>query len=92
MDKVSTPITNPNASGCFCAKHGGNLSIGDVWLCDICARQGIDVCSCGSPARVFGEAMLSSVSCESCNQFVAGVDVGDIRLRWNRGERGFIVE
>lgn len=73
-----------------CGKHGGDLQLGDAWLCDVCARDGIDPCSCGSPARLFGEALMSSVSCESCDQFVMGVDVEDIRSRWNSGERGVI--
>ena len=47
-------------------------------------------CKCGQPARYFGEALMGSVSCTACDEFVMGVDVPDIRDRWNRGERGHV--
>lgn len=78
------------SSNRFCHKHGGDIPFGDEWLCDTCARTGINTCSCGSPARYFGEALMGSISCESCDQFLMGVDIPDICERWNRGERGVI--
>lgn len=78
------------ATGRFCKKHGGDLSLGDEWLCDTCARAGINTCKCGSPARAFSEALMSVVACESCDEFLMGVDIQDICDRWNSGERGYI--
>lgn len=78
------------ATGRFCRKHGGDVPLGDEWLCDTCARSGITSCQCGSPARLFGEALMSVVACESCDESLMGIDVPDIRDRWNRGERGVI--
>ena len=78
------------ATGMLCRTHGGDLSDGNRILCDACARQGILACSCGSHARYFGEALAGVVSCESCDAFIFGVDVRDLRERWNRGERGLV--
>lgn len=79
------------ASGRLCTRHGGDVSPSDAWLCDICTRNGIDPCSCGAPARYFGEAMMTSVSCEQCQQFVMQIAwKPDIRVLWNQGKRGVI--
>lgn len=86
---ITTLPTKPIRAPRFCIEHGGDIQL-DKWLCDTCARKGIDKCKCGSHARFFGEALMFSVSCESCNEFVMGIDIRDIRDRWNRGERGFI--
>ena len=86
--KNPSPILNN-----LCIRHGGALSYGNEILCDICARDGVNRCPCGSSARRFGEALMTSVSCETCHEFVMGVDLKeDIRDYWNRGERGFIEE
>ena len=79
-------------SGACCTKHGGDYCGPDAaWYCDECARDGIDPCDCGSPARYFGEALMCSVSCESCNEFVMTIaDKVNVRDRWNRGERGLV--
>ena len=80
-----------NAYGRFCTLHGGDVSRSEAWLCDTCARQGINPCSCGAPARYFGEAMMTSVSCEACDQFVMQIAwKPDIRILWNQGARGVL--
>lgn len=78
------------ATGHLCAKHGGAKNgPDDFWLCDACARQGINLCSCGSPARYFGEALMCSVSCESCTEFVMLIGSSKKALQlWNEGVRG----
>jgi transposase len=58
--------------------------------CDDCDGGRVKPCKCGQPARYFGEALMGSVSCTACDEFVMGVDVPDIRDRWNRGERGHV--
>lgn len=81
------------STGVLCVKHGGTYDgYDDYWYCDACARSGINACSCGSPARYFGEALAQSVSCEACDECVLyiGTQV-DIREAWNKGERGIIV-
>lgn len=82
-------------TGALCAKkHGGDYHGPDAgWYCDECARKGINPCSCGSPARYFGEALMCSVHCENnkCGEFLTGVGNNlNIRERWNKGERGVI--
>ncbi len=77
----------------FCTRHGGDVSPSDAWLCDTCAREGINPCVCGSPARYFGEALMTSVKCESCDQFVMQIALKpDIRILWNQGFRGVLDE
>jgi hypothetical protein len=77
--------------GRFCTHHGGDVSPSDAWLCDTCARTGINPCSCGSPARYFGEALMTSVKCESCEQFVMQIAwQPDIRILLNQGLRGVL--
>jgi len=79
-----------NPTGWFCPRHGGTLNPLDAyWGCDTCARSGIDKCKCDGHARHFGEALMGSVSCESCDESVAGVDV-DARKLWNAGVRGWV--
>lgn len=78
------------ATGRFCKKHGGDVEQGCLFLCDACARAGINPCKCGSPARAFGEAAMSSISCESCDQFLMGIWVNHIREKWTAGERGVL--
>ena len=78
------------ATGKLCAKHGGDCNPYDAgWLCDECARTGINNCECGGHARIFGEALMVSVSCESCSKSVmrVGYDI-DIKGLWNAGVRG----
>lgn len=78
------------ATGHLCARHGGAEITGeDFWLCDACARQFINPCACGAPARYFGEAMMCSVGCESCEEFVMHIGFDkDVRKLWNDGVRG----
>lgn len=78
--------------GRFCEKHGGDVSIGDAyWLCDTCARDGIDRCKCGSHARYFGEAMLSSITCEAeCGETLTVIGSSNTRKMWNEGRRGWV--
>lgn len=74
----------------LCLKHGGDYAGQDAfWYCDLCARDQIDPCKCGSAARYFGEALCCTVTCESCDEFVTyvGCDV-DVRDEWNKGNRG----
>lgn len=82
-----------SATGKLCAKHGGNCNPADAgWLCDECARTGINKCECGGHARIFGEALMVAVSCESCKQSVMRVGFGfDIKMLWNDGVRGYEV-
>lgn len=78
-------------TGILCIQHGGDYAGPDAfWYCDECARSGIKPCECGGKARYFGEALMGSVSCESCKQSL--MDVGsniNIVERWNNGERGY---
>ena len=76
----------------FCPKHGWDCDPYDAfWLCDTCARKDIDPCKCGSPARYFGEAMMKSVRCESCDEGLMTICCDeDIRKQWNEGKRGLI--
>jgi hypothetical protein len=91
MSAASRGYPMARARGRFCKKHGGDVGTGDEgWLCDTCARSGIDKCKCGGHARIFGEALMSSVFCEQCDERVSGVDVEDIRAKWNAGMRGWI--
>jgi hypothetical protein len=79
-------------TGRFCEKHGGDVSEQNAFfLCDTCSREGINKCECGGHARYFGEALMKSVSCESCDAFVmhVGWDFNVVHA-WNRGERGVI--
>ena len=80
------------ATGKLCEKHGGDCAGQDAfWYCDKCARDRIDPCKCGSPARYFGEALMCSVFCESCDEFVMHVgDEINVRDKWNRGIRGVV--
>ena len=79
----------------FCVKHGGkpsDMHPGDAgWLCDSCAREGINKCKCGGHARIFGEALMGWIYCESCDESVSKClcDRGeDVVSLWNRGIRG----
>ena len=86
----------------LCVKHGGSpddMHQGDAfWLCDVCKSAGLVACRCGGKASVFGEAMMSSVSCSSCDEHVMFVGymselhkkhgVLGIREAWNAGLRG----
>jgi hypothetical protein len=82
----------PTPTGHNCATHGGDYKGPDKYfMCDTCARAGCNKCECGGHARAFGEAMMESVSCESCEQFLMGVGYNlNIKERWNNGERGNI--
>lgn len=78
--------------GRFCEKHGGDVSISNAyWLCDTCARDGIDKCKCGAHARYFGEAMLCSINCEdNCGESLTTINdsSSNVRKLWNEGIRG----
>lgn len=76
----------------LCVEHGGDVDVSDAYFaCDACARSGINKCACGSFARYFGEALMSSVSCESCNEHVSHIGLGlNMREAWNSGRRGEI--
>lgn len=78
------------ATGKLCVKHGGDCNPADAsWLCDECARTGINKCECGGHARAFSEAVMCGVSCESCRQSVVYIGFDrDIRELWNTGIRG----
>lgn len=80
------------ATGYLCIKHGGEkTNPDDFFLCDGCARDRINPCTCGSPARYFGEALMCSVSCESCDAFVMHVGLAkSVRELWNEGVRGVV--
>lgn len=90
FNDMPRPPVKRRATGRFREKHGGDVPFGDEWLCDTCARRNINLCKCGNPARLFGEALFFSISCESCDEYIAGVDVLDICDKWNQGIRGFI--
>jgi len=73
-----------------CIKHGGTS---EKLMCDECMRDGVDPCSCGSPARRFGEALMTCIMCESkgCREYLGGVAVDfDLRPWWNSGARGAV--
>jgi len=74
----------------FCEEHGGDVDPRDKgWLCDTCAVQGYNKCKCGGNARGFGEALMSVVGCEDCEESVTGLDINARKL-WNEGVRGFV--
>lgn len=76
-----------------CKKHGGTLEddYDAWWLCDGCNSKGLDPCKCGSDAAIFGEALMQSVTCKSCDEFVMCVNSDkNIRELWNSGQRGMI--
>ena len=75
-----------------CSKHGGVDTPDSYFMCKACTEEGIDLCSCGHQPAAFGEALMFSVGCGHCKQFVAGVGFkfSNIRERWNNGERGFL--
>lgn len=79
-------------TGKLCTKHGGNYNPFDgFWICDACAREGIDKCPCGSHARYFGEAMMCAVKCEGCGASLMQIGFKpSVRDRWNQGMRGYI--
>ena len=89
---ASAGFPMPREYGRLCKKHGGVPLGGDEsWCCDTCARGGINKCKCGGHARYFGEALMSSVTCEQCGDYVAGVDINeDIRALWNADRRCWI--
>ena len=71
----------------LCENHGGTVDSRDAFFaCDVCSRAGIDLCKCGSHARYFGEALMGSVSCESCDESIMVIG-GDARKLWNDGFR-----
>lgn len=75
----------------LCEKHGGNVSSDNLFLCDECARSGINKCRCGGHARIFGEALFATIKCESCGECLSGVGwdfCKSIKDKWNSGERG----
>lgn len=74
----------------LCVKHGGNIELGNSFLCDICSTRGINKCPCGGIARIFGEALMSHIQCEICKASLIGIGIIDIKDRWNNGERGAI--
>lgn len=80
----------PGPHNHLCLKHGGDRETpDDFWLCDTCARNHINNCACGAPARYFGEALMCAVSCEQCKEFVMYVGFDkDVRKLWNEGVRG----
>jgi len=84
------------STGRLCEQHGGDgsMHIGDAfWLCDVCSTEGINKCKCGGDARYFGEAMMCSVKCPDCDEFMMTVGPTlDVRELWNNGERGVINE
>lgn len=50
------------------------------------------LCECGGRTSYFGEALMGSLRCEKCDQWLAGVGdefIGTINQRWIRGERGY---
>lgn len=78
-------------TGKLCAKHGGDGNPADAYFyCDACARAGIDKCPCGGHGRYFGEALMCSVSCESCKASITKLGMKpSVRTLWNLGYRGF---
>jgi len=76
----------------LCVKHGGkpeDFHQSDAfWYCAVCSCEGIAKCKCGGVARFFGEALMSSVSCDDCDESVGylGFDKNAIDL-WNSGIR-----
>jgi hypothetical protein len=51
------------------------------------------LCKCGGQTVYFGEALMGSLRCNKCDQWLMGV--GDefmetINERWIRGERGYV--
>lgn len=74
----------------LCKKHNGSLAYEDEWMCDICSTEDIDKCKCGGIARIFGEALITYIRCDICNEFLMGIDIHNIKQYWNNGERGCI--
>ena len=51
------------------------------------------LCSCGGSVVYFGEALMGSLTCGSCGEYIAGVGrsfIGGIKDRWTNGERGWV--
>jgi hypothetical protein len=48
-------------------------------------------CPCGGDTKYFGEALMGSLTCEKCGDYLMGVGIEFIRSigeRWIKGERG----
>ena len=51
------------------------------------------LCSCGGNVVYFGEALMGSLTCESCGEYISGVGQSFIRKikdRWVNGWRGWV--
>lgn len=75
----------------FCKEHyknQGRLTT-ERMLCDVCSCKGINKCECGGTARYFGEALMGSVRCDDCDQFVMQIgNPSSVVDLWNNGVRG----
>lgn len=50
-------------------------------------------CKCGGTLVAFGEALMQSLKCNQCNEFIAGVGeefIDSIYEKYDQGERGWI--
>lgn len=53
------------------------------------------LCPCGGKAIYFGEALMGSLTCNLCGDWLSGIGIKFIKSiedRWNRGERGYFDE
>jgi hypothetical protein len=50
-------------------------------------------CECGGQTVYFGEALMGSLRCDKCDQWLMGVGeefIETINSRWVRGDRGYV--
>ena len=53
------------------------------------------LCECGGQTVYFGEALMVSLRCDKCAQWLMGAGdefIETINLRWIRGDRGYVKE
>lgn len=51
------------------------------------------LCECGGQTVYFGEALMGSLRCDECGQWLRGVGedfIETINSRWIRGDRGYV--
>lgn len=51
------------------------------------------LCPCGGETRYFGEALMGSLTCNKCGQYLTGIGwkfLRSLNERWIRGERGVV--
>lgn len=52
----------------------------------------VNKCTCGTAPKLFGEALMVSVTCDACDEHVSYVGRIDIVAAWNSGLRGCLTD